>query len=88
LDILSAADDTPVVELRYMAPKGGARILVKMLSHNPTGSMKDRMVRSVVEGAIASGRLRTWGRIVEYTGGSTGTSLALVCDALTAKQST
>jgi cysteine synthase A len=56
-------------------------VLVKLESHNPTGSMKDRMALSVVDGAAASGRLATSGMVIEYTGGSTGTSLAWVCAA-------
>lgn len=60
-------------------PPGHARVLVKMESQNPTGSMKDRMALAVVDGATASGRLRPDGRLIEYTGGSTGTSLAFVC---------
>lgn len=70
---------TPVVELLRVVPPGSARVLVKLESHNPTGSMKDRMALSVIEGAMASGRLSASGMVVEYTGGSTGTSLAFVC---------
>jgi cysteine synthase A len=81
LGILEAIGGTPVVELRRLVPAGSARVLVKLESHNPTGSMKDRMARAVVEGAVASGRLKPGGRVVEYTGGSTGTSLAFVCAA-------
>jgi cysteine synthase A len=57
-------------------------VLVKLEGHNPTGSMKDRMALAVVRGALASGRLAAGGSVVEYTGGSTGTSLAFVCAAL------
>lgn len=57
-------------------------MLVKLESHNPTGSMKDRMALAVVSGAASSGRLAPGGTVVEYTGGSTGTSLALVCGAM------
>lgn len=80
-DILAAVGNTPVVQLRALAPQGGARGIVKLESHNPTGSMKDRMALSVLNGAVAAGRLRPSGRVVEYTGGSTGTSLAFVCAA-------
>ena len=73
---------TPVVELRRVVPAGCARVLVKLESHNPTGSMKDRMALAVVVGAVASGRLAPGGTVVEYTGGSTGTSLAFVCSAM------
>jgi len=70
---------TPAIELRRVVPDGCARVLVKLESHNPTGSMKDRMALSVIDGAVSSGRLTPGGRVVEYTGGSTGTSLAFVC---------
>ena len=79
--IAGAVGGTPLVELRRIVPPGHARVLVKLESHNPTGSMKDRMALAVVEGAMASGRLEPGGTVVEYTGGSTGTSLAFVCAA-------
>jgi len=79
--IVDAVGRTPLVELHSVVPDGCARVLVKLESHNPTGSMKDRMALSVVEGAAESGRLTTSGTVVEYTGGSTGTSLAWVCAA-------
>ena len=69
------------MELRRVVSRGSARVLVKLESQNPTGSMKDRMALSVVEGAVASGRLRPGDMVVEYSGGSTGTSLAFVCSA-------
>lgn len=78
--ILNSIGNTPLVELSV--PDGYARILVKLESHNPTGSMKDRMARTVVSGAVSRGELKREGRIVEYTGGSTGTSLAFVCAAM------
>ncbi len=80
--ILAAIGATPLLELRRVVPDGCARVLVKLESHNPTGSMKDRMALAVVDGAVKSGRLAPGGSVVEYTGGSTGTSLALVCAAL------
>jgi cysteine synthase A len=80
-DILATVGRTPLVELRRVVPSGCARVVVKLESHNPTGSMKDRMALAVVDGAVASGRLRSDGTVVEYTGGSTGTSLAFVCAA-------
>jgi cysteine synthase A len=64
-----------------MVPPGSARILVKLEYENPTGSMKDRMALAMVEAAEADGRLRPGGSVVEYTGGSTGVSLAFVCAA-------
>ena len=80
--ILESVGATPLVELRRVVPDGCARVLVKLESHNPTGSMKDRMALGVIRGAIASGKLPRTGSVVEYTGGSTGTSLAFVCAAL------
>jgi len=80
--MLTTIGNTPLVELKSIVPAGSARILVKLESHNPTGSMKDRMARAMVEGAIASGALAPGRELVEFTGGSTGTSLAFVCAAL------
>lgn len=80
-EILASIGGTPLVELRRIVPSGCARVLVKLESHNPTGSMKDRMALSVIQAAAASGRLVASGRVIEYTGGSTGTSLAFVCAA-------
>jgi cysteine synthase A len=79
--IVGSVGGTPLVELRRVVPGGSARVLVKLEGQNPTGSMKDRMALSVVDGAVASGRLKPSGMVVEYTGGSTGTSLAFVCAA-------
>jgi cysteine synthase A len=81
MDILQAIGNTSIVELRRLPPRGGARILVKLESQNPTGSMKDRMARAAIEKAERDGRLEPGDTVVEYTGGSTGTSLALVCAA-------
>ena len=72
---------TRLLPLRYMVPEGSARILLKLEYENPTGSMKDRMALAMVEAAEADGRLRPGGSVVEYTGGSTGVSLAFVCAA-------
>ena len=79
--IVGSVGGTPLVELRRVVPEDCALVLVKLESHNPTGSMKDRMALSVIDGAAASGRLTPSGMVVEYTGGSTGTSLAFVCAA-------
>lgn len=62
-----------------MVPAECARILVKLESENPTGSMKDRMALAMIEAAERDGRLQPGGHVIEYTGGSTGVSLALVC---------
>ena len=77
--ILQRIGDTPIVELRHIAPPNGARIILKVESENPTGSMKDRMALAMIEAAESDGRLAPGGTIVEYTGGSTGVSLSLVC---------
>ena len=77
--ILQRIGNTPLLPLRALAPDNGARILLKLESENPTGSMKDRMALAMIEAAEADGRLKPGGAVVEYTGGSTGVSLALVC---------
>jgi cysteine synthase A len=64
-----------------MVPETSARVLIKLEYENPTGSMKDRMALAMIEAAEADGRLRPGGSVVEYTGGSTGVSLAFVCAA-------
>jgi cysteine synthase A len=81
MHILDAIGHTSLVQLRKVVPAGCANILVKLEWENPTGSMKDRMALSVITRAAEDGRLRPGGSVVEYTGGSTGTSLALVCAA-------
>jgi len=80
--ILEAIGNTPLVELRRIVPSGSARVIAKLESANPTGSMKDRIARAMVEAAAADGRLSPGGTVVEYTGGTTGISLALVSAAL------
>src|SRR5215469_2588473 len=77
--ILQLVGNTSLLALRHVAPANGARILLKLESENPTGSMKDRMALAMIEAAEADGRLKPGGAVVEYTGGSTGVSLALVC---------
>jgi cysteine synthase A len=79
--VLQGIGGTPLLELRRIVPEACARILVKVESANPTGSMKDRMALAMIEAGERTGRLRPGGRVVEYTGGSTGVSLALVCAA-------
>jgi len=76
---LSAIGNTPVVRLARMTGDGCAEVWVKMEAANPTGSYKDRMALAMIEGAEADGRLRPGQLVVEYTGGSTGSSLAFVC---------
>lgn len=77
--ILDCIGKTRMLELRQVVPGNGARVLLKMESENPTGSMKDRMALEMIGAAERDGRLPAGGAVVEYTGGSTGVSLALVC---------
>jgi cysteine synthase A len=77
--ILRTIGHTPVVQLKRLAPAGGADVFVKLEYVNPTGSYKDRMALAMIEGAEARGALRPGMRVIEYTGGSTGSSLAMVC---------
>lgn len=81
IDLLQAIGNTSLVALRRVVPPGCAKISVKLEWENPTGSMKDRMAQAMIARAEADGRLRPGGTVVEYTGGSTGTSLALICAA-------
>ncbi len=79
--ILEAIGNTPLVRLRRCAPANGAELWVKLEYRNPTGSMKDRMALAMIEGAERDGLLAAGDTVVEYTGGSTGPALALVCKA-------
>jgi cysteine synthase A len=81
VDILNAIGNTSLVPLRKVVPPDCADILVKLEWENPTGSMKDRMALAVISMAEADGRLRPGDTVIEYTGGSTGASLAFVCAA-------
>lgn len=78
MDILKAIGNTPLIELHQVVPSGSARVMAKLEWANPTGSMKDRMAVAAVESAERGGRLPPGGTIVEYTGGTTGVSLAFV----------
>jgi cysteine synthase len=78
-DILHCIGNTSLLALRKIVPENGARILLKLESENPTGSMKDRMALAMIEAAEADGRLAPGGPVVEYTGGSTGVSLSFIC---------
>ena len=71
--------NTPLVRLNKMTDADMAEVYVKFEGANPTGSMKDRMALSMIEGAIKSGALKPGMTVIEYTGGSTGSSLAMVC---------
>jgi cysteine synthase A len=79
--VLHAIGNTPLVRLTRVVPPGAADVLVKLESINPTGSYKDRMALAMIEGAEARGALRPGMRVVEFTGGSTGSSLGMVCAA-------
>src|SRR3984893_1329521 len=78
-DILHCIGNTSLLALRNVVPENGSRILLKLENENPTGSMKARMALAMIEAAEADGRLTADGSVVEYTGGSTGVSLSLVC---------
>ena len=79
--VLEAVGNTSLVRLRRVVPPGCAQILVKLEWENPTGSLKDRMAHAVIASAERDGRLKPGDTVIEYTGGSTGTSLAWVCAA-------
>src|ERR687892_166155 len=79
--ILEAIGNTPLVRVRRCAPANGAELWLKLEYRNPTGSMKDRMALAMVEGAERDGLISPGDTVVEYTGGSTGPALALVCRA-------
>lgn len=81
VSVLQAIGNTPLVRLNKVVPPGCAEILVKVEGLNPTGSMKDRMAQAAITRAESDGRLKLGDTVVEYTGGSTGASLALVCAA-------
>ncbi len=80
-NVLDSIGNTPIVGLRKVVPSGSARVLAKLEWANPTGSMKDRMAKAVIERAESHGLLGKGGTVVEYTAGTTGISLALVCAA-------
>jgi cysteine synthase A len=77
--VLFTIGHTPVVQLKRLAPSGGADVFVKLEYFNPTGSYKDRMALAMIEGAERRGALRPGMRVIEFTGGSTGSSLAMIC---------
>ena len=79
--VLAGIGNTPMIDISDLAPAGSARLMLKLEWANPTGSMKDRMAVSAIEGAEASGALRPGGTVVEYTAGTTGISLAFICAA-------
>ena len=78
-DIVQAIGNTPLVELRRLSPKPGVRIYAKLESYNPTGSVKDRVARSMIERAEEEGRIAPGQTILEPTSGNTGISLGMIC---------
>jgi cysteine synthase B len=78
-DIVAAIGNTPLVELKRLSPKPGVRIWAKMESANPTGSVKDRVARALIEDAEEKGLIRPGQTILEPTSGNTGISLAMIC---------
>jgi [CysO sulfur-carrier protein]-thiocarboxylate-dependent cysteine synthase len=78
-DVVQAIGNTPLIELRRLSPKPGVRIWAKMESFNPTGSVKDRVARSLIEDAEEKGLIRPGQTILEPTSGNTGISLAMIC---------
>src|SRR5207302_6275186 len=79
--ILDSIGNTPLVRLTRCAPANGAELWLKLEYRNPSGSLKDRMAMAMIEGAEREGALGPGDTVVEYTGGSTGPALALVCRA-------
>ena len=78
-DIIQAIGNTPLVELKRLSPKPGVRIYIKLESYNPTGSVKDRVARSMIERAEEDGLIAPGQTILEPTSGNTGISLAMIC---------
>ncbi len=78
-NVLAAIGNTSIIRLNNVVPPDHAKLLVKLEWENPTGSMKDRMALKMIAEAERDGRLKKGGTVIEYTGGSTGTSLALIC---------
>src|SRR5918912_385287 len=78
-DIVQAIGNTPLVELKRLSPKPGVRIYAKLESHNPTGSVKDRVARALIEDAEERGLIGPGQTILEPTSGNTGISLAMIC---------
>ena len=78
-DIVQSIGNTPLVELKRLSPKPGVRIWAKLESRNPTGSVKDRVARAMIEDAEEKGLIRPGQTILEPTSGNTGISLAMIC---------
>src|SRR6476659_2060427 len=78
-DIVQAIGNTPLVELPELSPKPGVHIWAKLESHNPTGSVKDRVARSLIEDAESKGAIEPGQTVLEPTSGNTVISLAMIC---------
>jgi cysteine synthase B len=78
-DLIGSIGNTPVVELKRLSPNDGVRLFAKLEFYNPTGSVKDRVAKSMIERAEAEGALQPGQRILEPTSGNTGISLAMIC---------
>src|ERR1017187_10082514 len=78
-DVVESIGNTPLVELKRLSPKPGVRIWAKLESRNPTGSVKDRVARALIEDAEDKGLIRPGQTILEPTSGNTGISLAMIC---------
>jgi cysteine synthase B len=78
-DVIGAIGNTPIVELKKLSPKPGVRLFAKLEFYSPTGSVKDRVAKSMIERAEAEGAVAPGQRILEPTSGNTGISLALIC---------
>ena len=76
-NLLNAIGNTPIIKLNKIVPVDAAEVWIKLEGLNPTGSYKDRLAMSILQNALTRGDIQTGQRVVEYTGGSTGTSLAL-----------
>jgi [CysO sulfur-carrier protein]-thiocarboxylate-dependent cysteine synthase len=78
-NVIEAVGNTPLVELPRLSPKPGVRIFAKLEGRNPTGSVKDRVAKAMIEGAEADGLIEPGQPILEPTSGNTGISLAMIC---------
>src|SRR5579863_9122881 len=78
-DIVASIGNTPLIELKRLSPKPGVRIWAKLESRNPTGSVKDRVARAMIEDAEEKGAIGPGQTILEPTSGNTGISLAMIC---------
>src|SRR6185369_5335637 len=78
-DIIQAIGHTPLVELKRLSPKPGVKLYAKLESHNPTGSVKDRVAKSLIEDAEAKGAIEPGSTLFEPTSGNTGIAMAMIC---------